>query len=212
MKTWSDILKEESGKDYFADIQAALRWPHYPPSPDIFRALMLTPLDKAKVIILGQDPYVRQGQANGLAFSVPRGQPLSPSLVNIYTEIEESCKVRMPAHGDLEGWAKQGVLLLNSILTVTPNLPLSHHALGWQTFTDKIINELGKDSRPRVFMLWGNFARRKGDLIQSQHCKLEAAHPSPLSARRGFFGCGHFKKANEFLEKSGQVPIKWEDL
>ena len=181
----------------------------YPPSKKTFSSLNLSPLDTIKVVIIGQDPYHGEGQANGLAFAVEQGIDIPPSLRNIYKEIELDLGKVSPNHGDLTFLAKQGVLLLNSVLTVEKGNPSSHSGKGWEKFTDKIISILNtKDDL--VFMLWGNYAQKKGSIIDiKKHRVLRAPHPSPLSANRGFFGCKHFSKANEFLVLKGKSPIEW---
>ncbi len=182
----------------------------YPDSGDIFNALNITPFDRVRVVILGQDPYHGPGQAHGLAFSVRAGVALPRSLINIYKEIESNFGVTMPRRGDLTGWAKQGVLLLNATLTVQAANAGSHQGRGWEEFTDTAIRALNDRAQNIVFMLWGSYAQKKGAFIdRTKHCVLEAPHPSPLSAHRGFLGCGHFKKANDYLAQQGRVPINW---
>jgi uracil-DNA glycosylase len=182
----------------------------YPKGGEIFNALNLTPLDSAEVVILGQDPYHGPDQAHGLAFSVRAGVALPPSLVNIYKEIEASLGVKMPRKGDLTGWAKQGVLLLNATLTVEAANAGSHQGKGWEKFTDAIVRALNERRQHLVFMLWGSYAQKKGAFIdRKKHLVLEAPHPSPLSAHRGFLGCGHFKKANDYLAAQKRAPIDW---
>jgi uracil-DNA glycosylase len=182
----------------------------YPRGADIFNALNVTPFDKVEVVILGQDPYHGPDQAHGLAFSVRSGIALPPSLVNIYKEIEACCGIKMPRQGDLTGWAKQGVLLLNATLTVQAANAGSHQGKGWEQFTDAIIRALNEQRENLVFMLWGSYAQKKGAFIdRKKHCVLEAPHPSPLSAHRGFLGCGHFKRANEYLAQQGRKTIQW---
>lgn len=182
----------------------------YPPRPLLFRALELTPFSKVRAVILGQDPYHGPGQANGLAFSVPRGVRIPPSLRNIYKELEADCGISPPAHGDLTAWAENGVLLLNTILTVRAGTANSHRKLGWETFTDAVIGALNSRKEPVAFLLWGASAREKNALITNpDHLVLEAAHPSPLSAHQGFFGCRHFSKASEFCQKYGE-PLCWK--
>ena len=177
---------------------------------DIFNALRYTSYDEARVVILGQDPYHGEGQAHGLCFSVKEGVPFPPSLKNIFKEIKESLGIDTPRSGELVGWAKQGVLLLNTTLTVREGAPQSHKGRGWEILTDRIIELMNEKERPVVFMLWGGNARAKKSLItNSQHLVLECAHPSPLSAYAGFFGCNHFKLANEFLKKSNLPQIDW---
>ena len=182
----------------------------FPPESDTFRALSLTDLADVKVVILGQDPYHGPGQAHGLSFSVPENMPAPPSLKNIFKEIETDLGVRMSGYPNLEKWARQGVLLLNAVLTVRSGEAASHSRIGWQEFTDAVIRYVSEECEGVVFMLWGNFARTKSELIdRSRHCVLEAAHPSPL-ARGAFFGCRHFSKANEYLASTGRRPIDWQ--
>lgn len=214
--SWSRVLGAEFDKLYFEHLVQAVRvaYAHkivYPEGRYIFRALDECPYDQVRVLILGQDPYHGAGQAEGLAFSVPHGVAIPPSLVNIKKEIASDLGVASSiADGHLMPWVKQGVLLLNATLTVEDGHAGSHQGLGWETFTDSVIEALNKRNEPIVFMLWGAYARRKGAMIDhSKHLVLEAPHPSPLSAHRGFFGCKHFSKANQFLESLGQVPIQW---
>lgn len=183
----------------------------YPPGPEIFNALNITPLAKAKVVILGQDPYHGAGQAHGLCFSVRRGVMLPPSLQNIYKEIETDLGITRARHGELTHWAEQGVLLLNSVLTVQAGLAASHQNRGWETFTDAVIRVLNDECENLVFLLWGSYAQRKGRFIDTQkHLVLKSVHPSPLSANRGgWFGCRHFSKTNQYLQAHGKVPIDW---
>lgn len=182
----------------------------FPKGAEWFRALDLTPLDKVRVVILGQDPYHGEGQAHGLCFSVKAGVRPPPSLVNIYKEIESDLGIRPPAHGFLEHWARQGVLLLNSVLTVQQGQPASHQGKGWERFTDAVVRLVNAQETPVVFMLWGNYAQRKAEFVDAQkHLALKAAHPSPFSAHNGFLGCRHFSKANAFLESKGLAPIDW---
>lgn len=182
----------------------------YPPQDLWFRALELTPFSKVKVVILGQDPYHGPGQANGLAFSVPRDVRIPPSLRNIYKELEADCGIIPPEHGDLTAWAENGVLLLNSVLTVRAGVANSHRKLGWETFTDAVLSALNDRKEPIVFLLWGASAGEKKALITNpSHLVLEAAHPSPLSAHRGFFGCRHFSQAAEFCQQHGE-SLSWE--
>lgn len=184
----------------------------YPPPSSIFAALDLTPLDQVKVVILGQDPYHGPRQANGLAFSVQRGLPVPPSLVNIYHELHTDLGISPVRHGDLTSWAQQGVLLLNSVLTVAAGQPTSHQGQGWETFTDAVIDVVNKRTEYTVFILWGAYAQKKGKRIdESRHLVLKSAHPSPLAANRGgFFGCRVFSKANQYLQQHGQAPINWQ--
>ena len=182
----------------------------FPPGSQIFRAFDLTPVDQVKVVILGQDPYHGLGQAHGLSFSVPDNMPAPPSLKNIFKEIESDLGVRMSGYPNLEKWARQGVLLLNAVLTVRSGEAASHSKIGWEQFTDAVIRYISDNCDGVVFMLWGNFARSKRELIdRSRHCVLEAAHPSPL-ARGAFFGCRHFSQANNVLAARGRTPIDWQ--
>lgn len=215
-QSWKDALDAEFSKPYFASLVEYLHTEKasgkviYPPGNLIFRAFDLCPLPQVKVVILGQDPYHGPGQAMGLSFSVPENVPAPPSLKNIFREIETDLGVRMSGSPNLEPWANQGVLLLNAILTVRSGQPTSHSAIGWQQFTDAVIRTINEKCSGVVFMLWGNFARSKAELIdRSRNHVLEAAHPSPL-ARGAFFGCRHFSKANELLEKEGRTPIDWK--
>ena len=183
----------------------------FPPADEVFAAFDHTPLDKVQVVILGQDPYHGAGQAHGLCFSVQRGVGIPPSLQNIFKEIQQELGTPIPAHGHLVHWADQGVLLLNSVLSVAEGVAGSHRGKGWETFTDRVVEIINRDCEGVVFMLWGNYAQRKGAIIDRQrHCVLIGPHPSPLSAHRGFFGCGHFKAANEYLISRGRAPIDWE--
>ena len=214
-ESWKAVLREEFDKEYFARIAAFLHQEKrdgktiYPPGSLIFNAFRLTPFDEVKVVILGQDPYHGPGQAHGLSFSVPDGIAMPPSLQNIYKEIAADLGTPAPASGNLERWARQGVFLLNSVLTVRAGAPTSHSSIGWQTFTDAVIKTISDRKECIVFMLWGNYARSKKPLIDnSKHLILEAAHPSPL-ARGAFFGCRHFSKANNFLTATGQSSIVW---
>lgn len=206
---WEALIQEESAKDYHRALSAKLAKAKdaCPPKDSIYRALKLTPFEQVKVVILGQDPY-HGGQANGLAFAVDAGFPVPPSLQNIFKEIASEYGAK-PSSASLEQWADQGVLLLNTVLTVEKHKALSHKDFGWQAFTDRVIAELGRDAQPRVFLLWGSQARSKRPLVQAPSLALESVHPSPLSAHNGFFGCGHFKKANEFLVKNGMSPVDW---
>lgn len=183
----------------------------FPPGAEIFSALDHTPFEAVKVVILGQDPYHGPGQAHGLSFSVPPGVAPPPSLVNIFKEIERDLGFARPGHGCLLHWADQGVLLLNAVLTVESGLAAAHQGRGWEMFTDAIIDRLNREREHLVFMLWGSYAQAKGRLIDGQRHKiLKAPHPSPLSAHRGFIGCGHFSAANRYLQEQGQVPIDWQ--
>ncbi len=214
--SWKRVLEEEFRKPYFAEIKAFIleqkQAGHvvYPPGKLIFNAFNLTPFEEVKVIILGQDPYHGPGQAHGLCFSVPRGVKPPPSLVNIFREVHQDTGAPVPGHGCLETWARQGVFLLNAILTVNARQPASHQKAGWQTFTDQVIRTLSTLKQHLVFMLWGRYAQEKAGLIDaSKHLVLTAAHPSPYSANNGFFGCRHFSKANQYLESNGYEPVRW---
>jgi uracil-DNA glycosylase len=185
----------------------------YPKGENYFNAFNRTPLGKVKVVILGQDPYHGPGQAHGLCFSVPRGVAPPPSLINIYKELLADLGLKMPAHGCLEGWAAQGVFLLNSVLTVEQGQAAAHQGKGWEQFTDRVIAILNEQRSHLVFMLWGSYAQKKAAFVDRQkHCVLEAPHPSPLSAHRGFLGCRHFSRSNEYLRKNGQPTIDWAQL
>ena len=215
-QSWKNALASEFEKPYFASL---VRFLHeekasgrkvFPPGSQIFRAFELTPVPQVKVVILGQDPYHGPGQAHGLSFSVPEGVPAPPSLKNIFKEIETDLGVTMSGYPNLENWARQGVLLLNAVLTVRCAEAASHSKIGWQEFTDAVIRYISDNCEGVVFMLWGNFARTKSELIDhSRHYVLEAAHPSPL-ARGAFFGCKHFSKANAYLTNIGRTPIDWK--
>jgi uracil-DNA glycosylase len=208
--TWEELIRQESAKDYHKALRAALAGEEgaYPPQEKLYRAFQLAPFEKVKAVILGQDPYHGEGQANGLAFAVDQGLSAPPSLRNIFKEVEAEYGKR-PESPALENWARQGVLLLNTVLTVKKGEAMSHQGLGWQTFTDRVIAELGGGGRPLVFLLWGAQARAKKALLKPPCLALEAPHPSPLSAHRGFLGCGHFKKANAFLVQNGLEPVDW---
>ncbi len=213
--SWKAALAAEFEQPYFQAITAFLKKEIaagktiYPPGPLIFNAFNTTPFDKVKVVILGQDPYIKPGEAMGLSFSVPKGVAIPPSLRNIYKELEEDFGCAPPNHGDLTAWAEQGVFLLNAALTVERGTSNSHAKIGWHNFTDAVIKTLADKRDGLVFMLWGNFAKQKTALIDPfKHLVLEAAHPSPL-AGGAFSGCQHFSKANEFLENNGQVGIQW---
>ncbi len=216
---WSNILKEEFEKPYMKRLQAFLSEELakekiiYPPQDLIFNAFCQTPFYKVKVVIIGQDPYHNPGQAHGLSFSVPVGSSFPPSLQNIYKELMEDVHMVTPKHGCLLSWAKQGVLLLNATLTVRAYEPKSHYGYGWEQFTDIVIQKLAKEKQGLVFILWGKAAKEKCEYILKEdkmhHLLLEAAHPSPLSAHAGFFGCKHFSKTNVFLIRLGKDPIDW---
>lgn len=215
-ESWRKALQSEFDESYFAGLVSYLHEEKskgariYPPGPQIFRAFDLCPLPEVKVVILGQDPYHGYGQAMGLSFSVPDGVQAPPSLKNIFKEIESDLGIRMSGKPNLEGWARQGVLLLNAVLTVRASEPTSHSSIGWQRFTDAVIRKISDECEGVVFLLWGNYARAKRELIDSsRHYVLEAAHPSPL-ARGAFFGCRHFSKTNELLAKQNKTPINWQ--
>lgn len=214
--TWQALLKEEFNKPYFKQLVLHLKTEKeqkkiiYPSGKLIFNAFDSTPFQQIKVVILGQDPYHGPGQAHGLSFSVPKGTPLPPSLVNIFKELQTDVGMAMPTSGDLTAWASQGVFLLNASLTVRQGEPMSHAQIGWATFTDSVIKLLSEKRQQLVFMLWGKFAKEKKGLIDShKHLVLTAAHPSPLSAHQGFLGCKHFSAANQYLAKKGIDPINW---
>ena len=218
-QSWKEALAGEFAKPYFESLVNFLREEKaagkkiFPPGSQIFRAFDLTPVKDVKVVILGQDPYHGPGQAHGLSFSVPVGVPAPPSLKNIFKELYDEYGIPAPVSGELVGWAKQGVLLLNATLSVRESKPLSHKGRGWETLTDAIIKKINEKKEPAVFLLWGGNARAKKALITNPlHLVLECAHPSPLSAFAGFFGCGHFKKANEFLVEKGLTPIDWSKI
>jgi uracil-DNA glycosylase len=215
-KSWKIILKEEFLKPYFHDIVNHIKTEKeqgktiYPPGSLIFHAFEATPFDQVKVVILGQDPYHGPRQAHGLSFSVQRFVYPPPSLVNIFKELHEDVGMLIPAHGHLESWARQGVLLLNASLTVRAGEPMSHSKVGWQHFTNATIEKISAQKKNIVFILWGKFAQDKMILIDgTKHLILKSAHPSPLSATNGFFGCRHFSKTNEYLMKNGIDPINW---
>lgn len=215
-KNWSDVNAVETAKPYFAQLKASIDKEYtehtcYPPYDQIFNAIMTTPYHKVKCVILGQDPYPSPNQAMGLSFSVNKGVPIPRSLQNIYKELQNEFGCYIPNNGDLTPWAEQGVLLLNAILSVQAHNAASHSGLGWETYTDALLSALNERNEPIVFMLWGNFARSKKAFITNKHhLILECPHPSPFSADRGFFGCGHFKKCNEFLTNNGLQPIDWQ--
>ena len=213
---WADVLKEEFSKDYYKKLYMKVREEYkthkiFPPSGDIFNALHFTPLENVKAVILGQDPYHDDGQAHGLCFSVKKGVEIPPSLQNIYKELHDDVGITIPDHGYLEKWARQGVLMLNTVLTVRAHQAHSHKDIGWEQFTDAIIKAVDRQDRPIVFLLWGKPAQMKKSLLKNpKHLVLEAPPPSPLSAYRGFFGCRHFSKTNEFLKENGVDPIDWQ--
>jgi uracil-DNA glycosylase len=213
---WLRQLEEEFEQPYMRQLSDFLRAEKasgkvlFPPSRQIFNAFDHTPFDRVKVVILGQDPYHGPGQAMGLCFSVAPGVPVPPSLANIYRELEDDLGIARPDHGCLTPWADQGVLLLNSVLTVERGRAASHQGRGWEQFTDRVVERLNGGREHLVFLLWGSYAQRKGAAIDGdRHCVLRAPHPSPLSAHRGFLGCGHFSAANAYLEAHGQTPIDW---
>lgn len=214
--SWDEIIGGEFEKDYFRDLQEFLREEYsrytvYPKASDIFNALKLTPYDQVKIVIIGQDPYHEPGQAHGLCFSVKDDTKIPPSLVNIYKELRADLGISPPKTGSLEGWARNGVLLLNTVLTVREHEANSHKGRGWEIFTDKVIESLNEDIRPKVFILWGANAKAKEALITNPvHCILKGAHPSPFSANNGFFGGRYFSKANEFLIAAGEEPVNWK--
>lgn len=214
---WNAILDKEKQKPYFSILMASVAARRqevnvFPPHEQVFSALSATALDKVKCVILGQDPYHGARQAHGLAFSVPGKERIPPSLRNIFKELaQEYPEYQIPAHGDLSFWADQGVLLLNTVLTVEEGKAHSHARLGWETLTDALMDAINLYTRNTVFMLWGGHAQKKGARLNAQsHCILTAAHPSPLSAYRGFFGCNHFRQANTYLIDKGKVPIDWQ--
>ena len=217
MKSWDELIRAESAKPYFAEKLAPFIEKEYesgtvyPEKKNIFRALELTALPDVKAVILGQDPYHEPGQAHGLAFSVPDGIAIPPSLRNIYEELKTEYGYDIPTSGNLEPWARQGVLLLNTVLTVRAHEANSHAGRGWEIFTDAVLRELNLQNRPLVFMLWGGNAQKKAALISNpSHLVLKTSHPSPLSVYRGFRGCGHFKACNTFLAEKGLPPVDWK--
>jgi uracil-DNA glycosylase len=214
--SWKEHLKDEFEKPYFKELAEFVRGEYkhaiiYPPPKNIFRAFELTPFEQVRVVILGQDPYINKGEANGLCFAVGHGVRLPPSLQNIFKEIEADLGEPLTNRsGDLERWAKQGVLLLNAVLTVRAKASASHQGRGWEQFTDAAIAALSQQREHLVFMLWGNYAKQKGAHIdRSKHLVLESAHPSPFSAYNGFFGNKHFSRANTYLKEHGQKQIEW---
>jgi uracil-DNA glycosylase len=219
-QSWKEALQGEFASDYMAELRAFLVAEKqagksiFPAGSEWFRALDLTPLEDVRVVVLGQDPYHSPGQAHGLCFSVRPGTRIPPSLVNIYKEMQADLGIPPARHGFLEHWARQGVLLLNSVLTVQMGLAASHQGRGWERFTDAVIRLVNAREEPAVFLLWGSHAQKKAAFVDSvdrggRHLVLKAPHPSPLSAHSGFFGCRHFSKANAFLESRGQAPIDW---
>ncbi|MDF1796198.1 MAG: uracil-DNA glycosylase [Coxiellaceae bacterium] len=217
MVTWDSVLHEEKQQPYYQSTLEQLNQAYtqgktvYPAKDDIFNAFELTPYQNVKMVIIGQDPYHGPDQAHGLSFSVKHGVAVPPSLKNIYKELHTDTGFVIPSHGNLETWAKQGVLLLNATLTVEAGKPQSHAKFGWQTFTDNVIKLLNDYPEPLVFLLWGASAQRKGQVIDTdRHHVLKSVHPSPLSAYRGFLGCKHFSKTNEILRSLGREPIEWQ--
>ena len=215
-QSWLDHLGEEFDKDYMRSLRAFLKQQKqmgkeiYPPGDLIFNALNTNPFDKVRVVILGQDPYHGPGQAHGLCFSVLPGVATPPSLGNIYKEIQADLGINPPGHGCLLPWAEQGVLLLNAVLTVEKFKAASHQGKGWEQFTDRVVAVLNEKRENLVFLLWGSYAQKKGQIIdRKRHQVLQSTHPSPLSAHRGFLGCRHFSQTNEYLTKTGQQPIDW---
>ncbi|MBQ8305738.1 MAG: uracil-DNA glycosylase [Blautia sp.] len=213
---WLEALRDEFRQPYYAKLYKTVNEEYrtrkiFPPADEMFNAFHFTPLHEVKVVILGQDPYHNDGQAHGLCFSVRKGVEIPPSLVNIYQELHDDCGCFIPDNGYLEKWARQGVLLLNTVLTVRAHQANSHRGIGWEEFTDAAIRALDNEDRPIVFMLWGRPAQNKKSMLHNpRHLVLEAPHPSPLSAYRGFFGCRHFSQANEFLQQNGIAPIDWQ--
>ncbi len=213
---WDELLKDEFSKEYYQKLRCFLKYEYqnnviHPDMNDIFNALKWTSYKGCKVVILGQDPYHEPNQAHGLAFSVKKGVKIPPSLLNMYKELNRELGLYIPNNGYLEKWARQGVLLLNASLTVRDGLANSHRNKGWEIFTSRIVDLLNSRDEPVIFLLWGNNAKEKKELITNpKHHILMAAHPSPLSASRGFFGCGHFKKTNEILESMAKTPIDWQ--
>ncbi len=213
---WLEPLQGEFKKTYYRELYKKIMEEYrsvavYPPADDIFNAFHFTPLSKVKVVILGQDPYHGTGQAHGLCFSVNKNIDIPPSLVNIYQELHDDLNCKIPNNGYLEKWAKQGVLLLNTVLTVRAHQAMSHRGIGWEEFTDAVIDIVNQQDRPIVYLLWGKPAQTKKRMLSNpKHLVLEAPHPSPLSAYRGFFGCKHFSQTNEFLKANGEEPIDWQ--
>lgn len=214
-KSWKEALRDQFEQEYFKELTEFVRSEYvsarvYPPPKLVFNAFDLCPFEKVKVVIIGQDPYHGPGQAHGLCFSVPEKVAVPPSLQNIYKEIKADVGGEAPEHGNLEHWARQGVLLLNATLTVRAGQAASHQGRGWEEFTNSVIKHVSERKEGVVFLLWGNFARKKKELIDAgRHLILEAPHPSPFSANNGFFGCRHFSKTNEYLAKHGKEPIGW---
>lgn len=214
-ESWKPFLEEEFRQPYFAELAAFVRQEYttariYPRAANIFRALDKCPFDRLNVVIIGQDPYHGEGQANGLCFSVDDGVPFPPSLRNIFTEVASDTGTLVPISGNLDRWAEQGVLLLNAVLTVRAHEAASHAGRGWERFTDAVVRAIAENREGVAYMLWGNYAQRKASFVDpSRNCILTSVHPSPLSAHRGFLGCRHFSQANAYLESKGNEPIKW---
>jgi len=212
---WKSVLMDQFQSPYFRTLKEFLveekkKYTLYPPGRQIFNAFQRTPFDRVKVVILGQDPYHGKGQAHGLCFSVPQGIPKPPSLVNIFKELDSDLGIPIPEHGNLEKWADQGVLLINATLTVRDSQAGSHQKRGWETFTNRVIEVVSQEKSGVVFLLWGRFAQAKESLIDNnKHLILKSAHPSPLSAYNGFFGCRHFSKTNDYLKKQEETGIDW---
>ncbi|MBE6190583.1 MAG: uracil-DNA glycosylase [Rikenellaceae bacterium] len=212
---WKALLEEEFSKPYFEELTRFVKEEYatrriYPRGSNIFRAFDKCPLDKLKVVIIGQDPYHGPGQAHGLCFSVAEGVPHPPSLQNIFKEVASDIGTPIPSSGNLDRWAEQGVLLLNSVLTVREHEAASHAGKGWEQFTDAVVRKIAQEKQGVVYLLWGSYAQRKGAIVDPQrNCILKAVHPSPLSAYRGFLGCKHFSQANDYLISTGQTPINW---
>ena len=215
IKDWNALMTQERAKPYFQKLMRDVEQEYrehecYPAFENIFKALLITPLDKIKCVIVGQDPYHTPGQAMGMSFATPKGRALQPSLQNIYKELHDELGIATPNHGDLTQWAERGVLLLNATLTVRAHSPNSHSNIGWEQFTDEVLRAVSAQDRPVVYMLWGRYARSKSRLITNRnHLILESAHPSPYSAANGFFRNGHFKRCNQFLAGRGVDPIDW---
>ena len=216
-QSWKGVLQDEFDKEYMQQLKSFLIQKKqqgltiYPKGDDIFNALNSTPLDAVKVVIIGQDPYHGPHQAHGLCFSVQKGVKIPPSLRNIYKELQTDCQFEIPSHGNLQSWANQGVLLLNSVLTVNQGQAGSHQNKGWELFTDKIIAEINIRRKNVVYILWGNYAQKKGQHIdENNNLVLKSVHPSPLSAHRGFFGCRHFSQCNAYLERNNIAAVKWQ--
>jgi len=216
VESFKDLLEQEKEKEYFKNLTKYIDSEYenktiFPPRDSVMNSMKYTPYKYVKVVIVGQDPYHGEGEAHGLSFSVNPGIPIPPSLKNIYKELNRDLGLYIPNNGYLLKWAKQGVLLLNSVLTVEKDTPGSHRGKGWEIFTDEVIKAVNEKDTPVVFLLWGNYAKEKKSLITNpNHLVLESSHPSPFSVRYGFDGCGHFSKANEFLKKSGEAPIDWQ--